>query len=509
MQAKVQQILIGVLLLPALTCSLYLVKNYAVIKSACQRNLDRQLIALAVEQADSFEAFTGAYSKAEFRHPGPAYFYYLAAARKFLPDNISPHAAYKLATIAFNFAALLTALAIAARVFPGGAQLTPLLFAAFMLSIFSPRKVFLLGDYWNPSIIPSLFLIFILALICFSLRRAWFLPLALASGTLIVQSHIGTIPVVGGMFLLAMILYFYHVMRQGLAQTGELKAPLWTSTVIVLLLWAPPIYEAIIVPDIGNLGAILRAFLTSHETKGIARSLHMLSWFYTVPFADVVHINKHLALGLFTLSPLLFLKTYDRPHRLLYLFTLLSSLITVVAATRIFVPPQQYLISYFYTVAACMFYLLFAGIVLSLERRFTHLPLLKAPVVALLLSVAIVFLRFPVDAGSKVCKINSEVDSVIAEIPLERHNRYRLIISEPSAPYSLASALTLELVRRGYNICFDDSWRYRFGAALTCTYQRKRPIPADQNRSITLSTITSDTQIPENSVALRTMLIEW
>ena len=177
---------------------------------------------------------------------------------------------------------------------------------------------------------------------------------------------------------------------------------------------------------------------------------------------------------------------YERAERALCVLCLLTVVITVWAGTRIYVPPQQYLISYFYAVPALQLLLIVSGVLHLLQRAFRRKGFRSICTCGLaVLAAVILFVRYPGDVEQRRCAINAEIDELVKGIPLEESVRYAVSLRGEKAPYSFAAPLSLALVRRGYDICFADEWGYRFGRALTCRY-RQRWYPVDRVKPLEL-----------------------
>jgi hypothetical protein len=201
-----------------------------------------------------------------------------------------------------------------------------------------------------------------------------------------------------------------------------------------------------------------------------------MSLFYSQPFVGIFSTSPKLLMLIVMFLPFFFWRVFDDVERALCVICLLCSVVTMWAGTRIFVPPQQYLISYFYAVPALQIFLILSGGVELITRRIGRRSAWSQTSVAAcfsLVAIALLWLRSPGEVEVRRCAINAEVDALVQQIPRKPQGRYLISLKGEKAPYSFAAPLSLAMVRKGYDICFADEWGYRFGRSLTCTYRDK------------------------------------
>jgi hypothetical protein len=200
---------------------------------------------------------TGPFSRDNWFHPGPMYYYVLAVPYRLLG---STSIAILLAALLINAAAIAGMAVIARR--HGGTELmlVTLVGCSVLLAALGPSFV---RNPWNPllPVLPYGLLLFLVwAMVC---GDAWAMPVAAVVATFVTQTHVG-------FALLALPLLFAGagalLVRSWRARGPDassrraacLRAGLWAIG-LLFLLWLPPVVDQIKNPP-GNLRLIVRYF---------------------------------------------------------------------------------------------------------------------------------------------------------------------------------------------------------------------------------------------------------
>ncbi|MFZ4515084.1 MAG: hypothetical protein ACOYN3_02120 [Acidimicrobiia bacterium] len=204
---------------------------------------DDALLELDVRDVGRHAILLGPYSRFGFRHPGPLYEYLLAIPywiRGGTPPGLN------LGAGLINMAAISGMATIAWR---RGRWLL-LIGTLLLVGAFSLQRG-MADDFlyrpWNPyvTVLPFGCLLFI----CWEFSRAqrWALPTALLIGSFLVQSHLGYLPVVTTLILVATALAFRTLRAQW---TGDERRPVWRmlswSVGVMAAAWILPAIETVI-----------------------------------------------------------------------------------------------------------------------------------------------------------------------------------------------------------------------------------------------------------------------
>lgn len=212
---------------------------------------------------------TGPYSRYDWYHPGPLLFWLLAPVYRLGGASAgSMHAAAAV----LNAAVVVGACVLARRL--GGRPL--LVVTGLVLTLATIGGASEYADPWNPYLTVLPLVLFLLAAAAVAAGDPWALPVAVGSGSFVVQSHVGhavVVAVVGVTALVALAV----VRRRGLPAGGPLPgrrrwAVAVTTMVVVVAAWAAPVVQQVS-GDPGNLGEILAYFTspTDDPAAGLSR----------------------------------------------------------------------------------------------------------------------------------------------------------------------------------------------------------------------------------------------
>jgi hypothetical protein len=227
---------------------------------------DGATLELRVLHAAHATQLLGPYSRFEWSHPGPAFFY-LA---------LPVYEAFHRHGPALNLFVLLVNLACAVALALQARKLRGDLFAfatVTLLAVYEGAGAdFQLSGEWNPvvPILPLGLLSFLCARLALGAWRT--LPAVVLMGSAMVQTHVGFTPAVMVLVTLAAAFNLRRRLTRGQANGGTREASpglfrwLMASGALLLLVWLPPILESFIHRP-GNLTLLARFFTAPHAPE--------------------------------------------------------------------------------------------------------------------------------------------------------------------------------------------------------------------------------------------------
>jgi hypothetical protein len=224
---------------------------------------DRAVFALLVKDAatGSFPS-VGQYSWHGWNHPGALIFYVFAPFHW-----LSGGAAWGLFVgVAVYSCALLVAISWLGYLLRGiwGSALGVAALLAYWVSVGRIASV----DAWTPYLALPLFILFLLAVLGVTERDRPSMWMMWISGAIAVQVHVGYLPIVGLVGLVACIVFWWTGGNQ-----RSITRPLATS----ILLFAPYVFD--LRQSVRNVGDLARYFVTANEpTIGFSRALEVMSF---------------------------------------------------------------------------------------------------------------------------------------------------------------------------------------------------------------------------------------
>ena len=224
---------------------------------------DRAVFALLVKDAatGSFPS-VGQYSWHGWNHPGALIFYVFAPFHW-----ISGGAAWGLFVgVAMYSSSMLVAIAWLGHRLRGlwGSALGVAALIACWVSVGRIASV----DAWTPYLALPLFILFLLAVLGVTERDRPSMWMMWISGAVAVQVHVGYLPIVGLVGLVACIVFWWTGGNQ-----RSVTRPLATS----ILLFAPYVFD--LRQSVRNVGDLARYFVTANEpTIGFSRALEVMSF---------------------------------------------------------------------------------------------------------------------------------------------------------------------------------------------------------------------------------------
>lgn len=444
---------------------------------------DQALLALDAFHVRHLEQPLGAYSRTGWAHPGPAW---LAMLAPLYWAFGSTSAALVAATLVVHavFAALLVVLAGSGRAWQRPLVATVLL--AYVVAM--PAAQFV--GVWNPyaTLIPTALLLLLAARTCAGGVVA---PAGcLVVGSYLVQTHIGTAPLVLLVVLTAVVVAGLRLVRDPAARPdhrGRLQAVLLAAG--AALLWVPPLWQQLTAPEgRGNLGLLLDYFLHgdpaaeggSHTWReAVSATGQMLGspvfgWQPAPQPIDTAILTPAVGTALAVqLLGAVAVTVLGRPvpGRLaswLGVVTGVATVAALVAARTVTGPVHNYLLAWVTVLPAV---LLVAGISVVVARWDRTGLLAGRPAVAVLGVVVV--------AGSAAATVSlHRVTGGLADQPgapeVVRLALDALPGPEAGSPvlldirdvdvWTTATAVALELEQAGYRVQVEEEWVYGFGS---------------------------------------------
>ncbi len=311
----------------------------------------------------------GAYSRFQFSHPGPLWFY-LAAPVYALVGGTS--------TGLFAAAVAINALTAAAIVGSVRALVSRAHAVAALLVVLAFLGAF--GDVcalpWNPLTVTLPLLAFLVHAALFARGGAPSAPIAAFFGALAAQTHVATAPTVLAIGVAAGASFAYGVRAEKRPLARRERAYLAAAAALGLVLFAPAIYEQLVARD-GNLAKLVRFFRHRPEpVKPLATALEGWSFAATwlpdrlfsfalahdgsepmpmgsrpVPAELSGHAMRVLfvTIAAFIAAAFVALRRRDRSSLAFVLTGVAASLAAIVSLTRVVGPNLHYL--FFWTTA--------------------------------------------------------------------------------------------------------------------------------------------------------------
>jgi len=221
---------------------------------------DGALLEMSTRSLFSRGILLGPYSRFLFFHPGPIYFAVRYPLYMLLGQRNS---SFLLTTVLISVLSLFTGWYIVRRF---TSRFISVVFAsAVALFLLNTDKTQWLSE-WNPHIIMFLVLLYMLAMTAVGLRKMKYIYPAVISGSFVTQTHIGGIPLLAAVAAAAILFAVFP----GILSSGKQEwvkrdwKHLLLGTALLLLLWAPPLYEEFYSEGNGNL-TMIKEFLENSE----------------------------------------------------------------------------------------------------------------------------------------------------------------------------------------------------------------------------------------------------
>ncbi|MBI5426169.1 MAG: hypothetical protein HZA32_19015 [Opitutae bacterium] len=447
---------------------------------------DSAVNSLQTTNAKHLREIYGNYSRFEFNHPGPAFFYVYAASEFIFHDTFgvtpAPHNAHILGSLILQVACFVLALAIVES------WLTSpyLLPGALVLGAWHFSNTFgAFTSVWPPHVLLMPFLCFLAAACSVAAGRTRDVAVMTLTGGFLFHGHVAQPLFVGALGGVALFANWREGRRRGIDWRAELRAhrrTLWFCVACIGIFVLPLAIDVVRYGTESNVATILGRFLSnaSHGKTLLQSFLYFLS--FTTYATNQEEILTHLGdataqffafnalrLALWVLALLapaaLFFLRRDRlaeaPRRFIaaayLMFALTMSLCAIWGLLQ--AGPMYQFNGFFY------YGVYYFGAVLGLGVVLTLFPPRESPtaVVLILCFAAVGFTR-----GFAARPLNDDetgraVRDTVARL-LQEHpgKRAKLLVFEHET-WPAAAAVALELQRNGIPFYTAQSWNFMFG----------------------------------------------
>jgi len=324
---------------------------------------DVAFIELAVRQVLHGGTALGPYSRFGWHHPGPALFYLFAPG--YWLSGESSRSLF-LGAWLLNGTCLLGAVWIVRRrVGETVARLAAVLICLYIGVVGFGSLI----NPWNPSLLAAPLLLLLVAAAAAAAGSTWSLVAVGVTASYLVQTHLGTVPVVAVVSLVAVVGWTWGIVaarrqartttrrhrRELRAASGRMVVPLAVGVALVALAWVGPVVQEITQPQ-GNLTRIAEfyrdppASVTPHSHGVEDAAAAVTDFVTTVPAGNPVDLEGHrdrflLGAGIGLLGVVVGIAGWRR-HRFLAWLGILSAAalpVSVLAGTRVIGPLYPYL----------------------------------------------------------------------------------------------------------------------------------------------------------------------
>ncbi|HEX4347257.1 MAG TPA: hypothetical protein VHZ73_06770, partial [Vicinamibacterales bacterium] len=429
---------------------------------------DMAIIESYTIEAAAGRLLVGPYSRFQWHHPGPLYFYWLAPFY-----SASHHLTAGLSAGALVLAVGMIVLASVTALASGDAISAVAVAAALTLYLFRASELF--TSAWNPHAVVLPLAVTVLVSAAAASGRAWLLPVAAFTASLAAQTHIGTVPVALSVSLCATI---------AVAVQRRWKPLLWALGVAGVL-WLPALVEQL-VDQPGNLTAMW-SFFTSDAARGQPLRVAFLAWAsmlasivrpgFSVTEGGLLRMHRSAALAAWAIAELVLLgvgaavATHRRRRfeAAFALFSLAASLVALWSVTRVEGDVMGYEILWISALGALNIGAIAAalGAAMTPSRGVHRLAI--GVCLALLVACASSGVSHLVDVRSRSRSPGPEtlaIGEAAAGIHeyLGREHVVRPLVDVDQKSWGLAAAVLLQLQKAGVSYAVDDDWLPMFTA---------------------------------------------
>ncbi|MBN2623992.1 MAG: hypothetical protein JXA83_11510 [Acidimicrobiales bacterium] len=417
----------------------------------------------------------GAYSRFGWNHPGPAGFYLLAPV-----STVSGQPAW--ATLVGH--ALLQATVVAAIGWvawrTGGLArlLAVLALVGLAFGAMGPSMVL---DAWNPNVAYPMFVLFVLLAWVLSYDTPRALPAVAVVGTVLVQSHLGYLPLVAAATALAVVL----CVRDGHRWTACRRPAAWTLVALVVL-WTPPLVHELVHPS--NVRRLVRAQVDPAEpVLGLSRAAGVFAEEFRVPppwlggehrldeFANTVVPRSAwwlvIPVVLLIVATLATRRRRARGSAELLALTTTLAVVGLVSIARVVGPAERYV--FYWRVPLALLVVFVTGWTLWLAAHLDEHPQARRIAGGALAAVVVV-------ASATLSVRIAQVDDVSDAEPLAQEalaaaeaslddDRRVLVRAAGVGFLGIERTIVNELERDGADVVVDDDLGYLFGYSRTAT----------------------------------------
>lgn len=444
---------------------------------------DGALLEMSTRSLFSRGIFLGPYSRFLFFHPGPLYFFlryplYIAMGQR--------NSSFLIVTTLISMTSLFGGWFIIRKLTN---KFTSILFSAvFALFLLNTDKIIWLSE-WNPHIIMFPLMLFVVAMAAVASREIRYLYLAVLTGSFVAQTHIGGIPTLAVSVIIALLFIVYpRIISSNRKTMGQgLFKHLLISIVLLLLLWAPPIYEEATAEVQGNMSKICEFFEDSDPDLDVGTAFRpwcsMLTGFELIRFAQPLRENglDDTASTITVAVRMLFLAMGFSLLRRRGKFEFLCSLnlicllvhgVTFYSISQIRGELNHYLIEWMqvvaplsmFTILASLFALIKgAGRADTLRKYFSWFLMVFILYSSVALSVEVSgYFQTELDRSLYAETVVQELSAPLVDLMNQQPDDFYVLKLESQETWLVMFALMNHLEKQGYPICVADNVWFRF-----------------------------------------------
>jgi hypothetical protein len=225
---------------------------------------DQALIELDTFDVLHLDQAVGNYSRMGWAHPGPAWLVLLAPV--YWAFGSTGEALVAASMVVHGATAALVVLAAGT----GARWQRPLMAVVVLLYVLRMPSVDFVA-VWNPFalLLPTILLLLVAARACAGSLPA--LATALVVGSFLVQTHVGTVPLVGAVGLTTLVPLAVRALRRRLPlpdRAGWVRAGL--ALAVAVLMWVPPLWQQLTAaPGKGNLAMLVHDLLHGDPAEAV------------------------------------------------------------------------------------------------------------------------------------------------------------------------------------------------------------------------------------------------
>lgn len=426
----------------------------------------------------------GPYSQFGWHHPGPLLFYlnvpfYILSGQKAISLNA--------AALAINILSLCLLLWVIAR----REMLGLLIATSAVLVTFFWKLNYLLISPWNPHVIVLPAAVFLVLAAAVATRGFHYLPLTVAVGSYLLQTHVST-----GPFVVTVVLCACALAWPGRVRASQAGGRAWivASALVVLVLWLPPLIEWWRAGPNGNLSLLFRYFFFG-SPEGLPLSqaagiwLHALGRFLdvdmTIPVGHQLQLTGESRAPLLALVQLVLLpaviwwaqRRNDRFVSRLSVIVLAASLTVLWSIGRIPVLVGDYQVFWMSAIGALTTALICAVPVQLIVERLSASPLASARTIQTVTSLVVIGVAGWIGLGQVLgARAQAEIERVdpppamrfyrAVSSHLSREHLARPLIRTSTGAWGEAAVVLLRLYKTGHSVAGDPGLVPLFGAPL-------------------------------------------
>lgn len=443
---------------------------------------DQSVIALDTFDVRHLDQLVGPYSRMGWAHPGPAWFYLMAPVF-WLFGSGGPALVAASMVVEALFAAL-----VVVAVDRGRPWQRPLMAGILLLYVLRMPSIEFVS-VWNPFalLLPTMLLLLLVARACAGSVSAFAAALVVAS--FLVQTHVGTVPLVGLVGLVTVVALGVRLVRHPEERpSGRGWVPIGIGVGVAVLMWVPPLWQQLTAaPHQGNLANLARYFIHGDPTAGAPHTWHeaisgtgqmlgaaVYGWpAEPAELRTILTPAVYAAVGVQLLGgavvALLARRLQSRVTGWLAALTAVACVAGLVSTKTVTGPLENYLILWISVLPAV---LLYAGLSLvvawwrSMPGRWS-MRLAAVLTVSTVAGSAIIGLALDHAAETRLYgepEAHEAAAMALAALPAPRRGDPPVLLDiRDVRTWITATEVALELEEAGHRISVEQKWEYGFG----------------------------------------------